>query len=113
VIQKELIFTKRYEKKKTDWDDYYENPYETAAFSRKIVTNRLMRLLTPHCRKGEFTIAELGGANSCFYEIITKELKPVEYHIFDNNDTGLINSRNASGRMLPLRSGYIIPTSSR
>lgn len=105
VIQKELIFTKRYEKKKTDWDDYYENPYETAAFSRKIVTNRLMRLLTPHCRKGEFSIAELGGANSCFYEVITKELKPVEYHIFDNNDTGLdkLTERIKPDASAPLR----------
>ena len=34
-------------------------------------------------------LMELGGANSCFLDGILKEIRPGEYHIVDNNETGL------------------------
>ena len=77
--------------KKTDWDSYYLHPYKTATYSRSITTNKLLRLLKKftHQFGYEAKIAELGGANSCFYEAINNELSPVKYLIVDNNHTGL------------------------
>ncbi|MDI7198424.1 class I SAM-dependent methyltransferase [Leptospira santarosai] len=35
------------------------------------------------------SILEIGGANSCFYEVICDQVLPVTYSIFDNNVLGL------------------------
>ena len=47
-----------------------------------------MTQFTTDIRSG-IKIAELGGANSCFYEAINNELKPEKYLIVDNNQMGL------------------------
>jgi hypothetical protein len=77
--------------KKTDWDSYYSHPYRTATYSRNITSNKLLRLLKKFAHQigYETKIVELGGANSCFYEAIDKELSPIKYLIVDNNLTGL------------------------
>lgn len=77
--------------KKTDWDQYYSNPYKTATYSRKITANKLIRLFKQFITedKRNVKIAELGGANSCFYENINKNIVPVKYLIVDNNQLGL------------------------
>jgi hypothetical protein len=77
--------------KKTNWDSYYSNPYKTSTFSRKITSNKLIRLLKQflHEPGSNLRIAELGGANSCFYESINKEFSIKEYTIVDNNKVGL------------------------
>jgi SAM-dependent methyltransferase len=75
----------------TDWNSYYSNPYKLSSFSRKITSDKLIRLMTkfnPGIRSG-IKIAELGGANSCFYEAINKNLNPEKYLIVDNNQLGL------------------------
>jgi hypothetical protein len=77
--------------KKTDWDGYYSRPYFTSSYSRKITSKKLIRLLKEFVAdsKTDLKIAELGGANSCFYEIINRELSPRKYLIVDNNQLGL------------------------
>ena len=77
--------------KRTDWDAYYSNPYKTAAYSRKITSKILIRLLMKYLPASghSIKIAELGGANSCFYEIIDKRICPQKYLIVDNNQAGL------------------------
>jgi len=75
---------------KTDWDSYYSKPYFTASFSRKITSKKLVRLLKQHLNDSvNPSIAELGGANSCFYEIINESFSPKKYLIVDNNQLGL------------------------
>jgi hypothetical protein len=76
---------------KTDWNSYYSHPFKTSTITRKITSNKLIRLLNkfvPQIRS-EIKIAELGGANSCFYETIDKEFSPSKYLIVDNNRMGL------------------------
>jgi hypothetical protein len=77
--------------KKTDWDNYYSIPYKTSTYSRKITSNKLIRLLKQYIPESKkiLKVAELGGANSCFYEIINKQLCPQKYLIVDNNQPGL------------------------
>jgi hypothetical protein len=77
--------------KKTDWDNYYSHPYKIASYTRKVTSKKLIRLLhqfiTPDAT--DIRIAELGGANSCFFEAINCEFSPVKYLIVDNNLKGL------------------------
>jgi SAM-dependent methyltransferase len=77
--------------KKTDWDDYYSHPYVTARVTRKIMASRLTGLMKKSLgeSKGKIKIAELGGANSCFYETINGNFNPEKYLIVDNNRIGL------------------------
>ncbi len=90
VIQKDLVFSQSGKEKKTDWDRYYSRPYKTAAYSRKIVSARLIAMLKANLKGIEKPeIAELGGANSCFFEAIRNEVKPAKYYILDNNELGL------------------------
>lgn len=88
AVQRDFIFTGGSRKAKTDWDAYYAHTYKTAAFSKKITAENLVRLMEKSGCRGK-TIAELGGANSCFFDQIREKLKPSEYHIIDNNLAGL------------------------
>jgi hypothetical protein len=47
---------------------------------------------------GPFTVTEIGGANSCFYEKIASELRPARYIIVDNNQLGLDKFEERLGR---------------
>jgi putative flippase GtrA len=92
AIQRDFIFTKHQRREAaTDWDKYYDRPYKTATFSRKITENNLHRLIKNYIgsEQGHLALGELGGANSCFYDGIQKKIKPSQYHIFDNNQLGL------------------------
>jgi glycosyltransferase involved in cell wall biosynthesis len=79
----------------TDWDDYYNRPYRTASVTRGITTRLLIRLMREHAQptpdKARFQ--ELGGANSCFLDAMRETFTPSEYHIVDNNRTGLERTR--------------------
>lgn len=74
---------------KTDWDRYYNKLNITASFTRKITTRVLINFIKTYITKKKFSIMEIGGANSCFYEAIEKEFSPTEYIIIDNNKLGL------------------------
>jgi len=74
----------------TDWDAYYDRPYKTASFTRKVTERYLRDLLDIYRPKeGGLKIAELGGANSCFFDMISDRYAPQQYHIYDNNSNGL------------------------
>jgi len=91
AIQRDFIFTHNRDKTCTDWDRYYCKPYKTATFTRKItegILHRLIRQYVPH-ENIAFSICELGGANSCFYEGIKYQYNPAQYLIIDNNELGL------------------------
>ncbi|MCK4650938.1 class I SAM-dependent methyltransferase [Candidatus Babeliales bacterium] len=75
--------------KKTDWNLYYEKPYKIALLSRRITGNLLVKFIRKYCKQPIDMIIEIGGANSCFYDLIQKEVNPSEYIIMDNNQYGL------------------------
>jgi SAM-dependent methyltransferase len=77
--------------KRTDWDIYYSKPYKTASYSRKITGRVLLKLIRRYADAPLKTLrmGELGGANSCFFEDIRASIDPAEYHIIDNNQSGL------------------------
>lgn len=75
---------------KTDWNAYYEKPYFTASYSRKILQNQFVRYCNQYLsRRSDINVAELGGANSCYYDCIQQQLIPTTYLIIDNNEIGL------------------------
>jgi SAM-dependent methyltransferase len=77
-------------KLQTDWDLYYSKPYAATTFSRKITGNILINYIRKYTDKlDNLSITELGGANSCFYELIEKEIAPHSYYVIDNNELGL------------------------
>jgi putative flippase GtrA len=81
---------------RTDWDDYYSRPYRTAGVTRRITTGLLIRLMHRFGAESSSRrpcLLELGGANSCFVAALRDAIEPVEYHIVDNNKTGLALSR--------------------
>lgn len=86
---------------KTDWDSYYNKPYKTASITRLITGYKLAGLIKkyyPEFKKG-ITIAELGGANSCFFDLINRKIKPKNYLIIDNNELGLNKFRQRIGNI--------------
>jgi putative flippase GtrA len=99
AIQRDFIFARRTRDAFTDWDQYYERPYKTAIFTRKITERLLVELIRKHAPGGlqGISIAELGGANSCFYQGIKQQVGPRQYHVFDNNALGLEKLKNAAG----------------
>jgi hypothetical protein len=76
--------------KKTDWNLYYSKPFKTALLTRRytcLVLSKLIKKYVP--QKTGFSISEIGGANSCFFQEIYKKFKPVHYVVIDNNQLGL------------------------
>lgn len=76
----------------TNWDTYYCSPYKTASITRRITGAHLLRKMQQFSIPRP-SIAELGGADSCFFELIQQRIKPREYYIIDNNRIGLERMR--------------------
>jgi len=74
----------------TDWDAYYDQPYKTAHYSRRITLNLLVRIIRKYgnSKYKAIRIAELGGANSCFYNGIVNAIEPKQYYVIDNCELG-------------------------
>ncbi|MEZ7891944.1 MAG: class I SAM-dependent methyltransferase [Candidatus Wallbacteria bacterium] len=88
---------------KTDWDSYYNKPYKSASFTRKITQNALIEYIKKYSAlKTDFTICELGGANSCFYNALASEFKPSKYIIIDNNEIGLKKFNETHNQSCPV-----------
>jgi len=82
------------QKLRTDWEAYYRRPYKTAQLTRKYTTWQLIRFMKKYLPAGRpVTLAEMGGANSCFFEEVNRQIRPSAYHIFDNSKLGLDLSR--------------------
>lgn len=73
---------------RTDWDAYYRHPARLAKVTRK-VTERLLLETIDALHPSPQRICELGGANSAFYEAITRRYPAAEYIAIDNNTVGL------------------------
>jgi SAM-dependent methyltransferase len=85
--------------KKTDWDDYYRHPNKLAGFTRRITGKRLLKYIKKYVPGGKkITITELGGGNSCFFDLVAKTFCPQRYYIVDNNQVGLDKFRTAGNR---------------
>lgn len=79
----------------SDWNQYYQSKkYEVPQFIVRTLFDHYMAVINEHIGADRpLVIAELGGANSCFYERFERCLKIAEYHIVDNNKFGLELSR--------------------
>src|SRR5215469_14714048 len=86
------------DKRRTNWNAYYNRPFKTALLTRKYTTRVLLDFIGRHAGSPGFTLTEIGGANSCFYEKIASDLRPRKYIIVDNNQLGLDKFRERLGR---------------
>ncbi len=88
VIQRDWVFVRRNRPQATDWDQYYRHPAPTAQVTRRYTS----RVLVDALRRfgGNIgSLAEIGGANSCFLDAIQRDIHPREYHVIDTNAYGL------------------------
>ncbi len=98
VIQRDIIFAASQTESRTDWDEYYRNPYKTAFLSRFILCRQLLKRLRKYrTREREFSIVELGGGDSSFYDAVSKSLSPTSYDVYDSNALGLQKLRERPG----------------
>lgn len=97
LIQRDLVFVEKEPERNTDWARYYESPCRTAHFSRAVTTRRLLANMARYGNGTADTldVAELGGANSCFYASVLKRFSPRRYWVCDNNGAGLARVREA------------------
>ena len=92
LIQRDFIFRSPEslrEPETTDWDSYYSAPAATAGYARNIVAGKLMEMLRKFRPAERFSLAELGGGNSCFFDRIEKEFLPLRYTVYDSNALGI------------------------
>jgi SAM-dependent methyltransferase len=72
----------------TDWNVYYKKGPGLARFTRRVTEGALVdclrRYSDPHP-----VLVELGGAASCVFDAVRREIAPREYHVVDNNELGL------------------------
>ncbi len=75
---------------KTNWDAYYDRPFVASSVTRRYTSGVLIRYIRQAMKgRKEFTLCEIGGANSCFYDAIRQTFEPRHYSIVDNNQLGL------------------------
>ena len=80
----------------TDWDRYYRRPFQAARLTRKITAANLLGQIRRFVRPAP-VIVELGGADSCFFDLIRSRIRPSQYHVLDNNQLGLDRFRRRIG----------------
>ncbi len=113
LIQRDRIFTaKRNGPTATDWTEYYQSSPKAAQLTRQYTTRVLIHALTEvaGCSKpGTSRIVEIGGANSCFFDAIARDVQPREYHVIDSNAYGmeLLEKRIGSRQGVVLHRGDI------
>ncbi len=80
----------------TDWDAYYSKPAGLTPLTRRVTTEKILRLLSAAVPpKGYRSVVEFGGGNSCIYSAISNRFQPEAYHIVDNNAVGLATFRHS------------------
>ncbi len=98
AVERDFVFVDKAPERITDWDSYYDLPYRTASYSRGITTRHLIDNMKRFGLKdAPMEIAELGGANSCFYDAVREELKPQTYGVYDTNVLGLEKLQERAG----------------
>lgn len=90
AIQRDFVFTRHSRRTgATDWDQYYQSTPPTAKLTRKYTEKVLLDLIRRFAGQPSPSIAELGGANSCFMDRLLLKISPSAYHVIDNNQYGL------------------------
>jgi glycosyltransferase involved in cell wall biosynthesis/SAM-dependent methyltransferase len=90
AIQRDFVFTARAsEQSATDWTTYYQSVPSTAKVTRKYTSKVLVSALRRYAGVGINSLAEVGGANSCFLDEIRRAIEPKRIHIIDLNEFGL------------------------
>ena len=74
--------------KKTDWDNYYNNPSGFSKYTRLYTQNWLITQIKNYS-KDAIDLAEFGGGNSCFHDAILESCNILTYTIYDNNAVGI------------------------
>lgn len=76
----------------SDWSQYYSNEkFKVPPFIVNILYNKFanaFRKYLPEDSK-DLKVVELGGADSCVFELFMKDFSIAEYHIVDNNKVGM------------------------
>lgn len=79
--------------RRTDWDRYYQKPFAATRITRRITASRLLRYLRTYRPQPDSAdgpdLAELGGANSCFFDAVQEAIHPRCYLVVDSNRLGL------------------------
>jgi hypothetical protein len=88
----------------TDWDTYYRSVPATAQLTRKYTTAQLLGNIRMHARSsqiGGLSVVEIGGANSCFLDAITRGVPCRSYDVIDTNEYGLslLKSRSVATQL--------------
>ncbi len=99
------------ENRKTDWDNYYNKTYKIRSFTRKQTERLLLKLMKKYSLNlDNKSIVELGGANSCFYDAIRNQINPLNFHVIDNNETGLnkFKMRTAEDKKVSMQNADIL-----
>ncbi len=76
---------------KSDWNEYYlRNSHAVPRFIVEALFHEYKNVLDKciDSRK-PLVIVELGGADSCFYNLFSQNFNVDEYHIIDNNKVGM------------------------
>lgn len=74
----------------TDWNRYYSASIGFASITRWLSSHKILRLLRRNCDSTyPLAICELGGANSCFIQILCQGLLVERYHVIDSCSHGL------------------------
>jgi glycosyltransferase involved in cell wall biosynthesis len=112
VILRDFVFKKpRLASAATDWDRYYQSVPFTAKITRKYTTSVLLSAMRRFATE-QPRIIEIGGANSCFLDAVSKRIQPRRYHVVDTNQYGLdlLKNKNVSIsrlNVLDIRSGKL------
>ncbi len=73
----------------TDWTRYYRK-HDVPEFIVNALLKEYLLCIRKYCNKTHgLTIAEVGGADSCFFATLDRELDIDKYIVVDNNEYGL------------------------
>jgi len=113
ILQRDFVFSKRAtEPDGTDWDQYYQHVPYTARFTRRYTESVLIGILRSCFFTPDQTILEIGGANSCFLDGLTRTFRPRVYHVVDKNQYGLdLLAQRATGRSVQIHHGDVLALS--
>ncbi len=90
ALQRDFVFTRSVPAEAaTDWTRYYRSVPPTARLARRHTAKVLVDVLRRFAPRGPVTIAEYGGANSCFIDSLRRHIRPSAYHVIDTNRYGL------------------------
>jgi putative flippase GtrA len=100
LAQRDFVFSKRSTAPgATNWDQYYKRMPFLARFTRRYTERVLISALRRCSFSRNETILEIGGANSCFLNGLTRALRPRAYHVVDRNEYGLaLLARRTAGQ---------------